>query len=89
MIQTTRALYGAWIALLLITVLSYVIADSADIARNIETAIVIAAAAVKGRIILIWFMGARSFPIKWRMFFDAWLLINTAVIIGFHLSAHG
>lgn len=89
MIQTARALYGAWIALVLITVLSFVVADSTGIAGDVETVIVIAAAAVKGRVILVRFMGARSFPTHWQVFFDGWLLVNAAVIIGFHLVAHG
>ena len=76
---------GAWIALVLFTVLSFTVAASSGIGGDVQTAIFIAAAAVKGRIILVWFMGARSFPLAWRLFFDAWLLVNVAVIIGFHL----
>lgn len=89
MIQTQRALTVAWVALVLITGMSFVVAESSGVGGNIETAIVIAAAAVKGRIILVRFMGARSFPLNWRLFFDAWLLVNVAVILGFHLVAHG
>jgi hypothetical protein len=85
MIQTRRALSAAWIALVLATALSFTVAESSGVGGDVETAIIIAAAAVKGRIILLWFMGARSFPAAWRLFFDAWLLINAAVIIGFHL----
>lgn len=87
MIQTNRALSTAWIALVLITVLSFAVAETSGLASDLETAVVIAAAAVKGRIILVWFMGLRSFPMPWRVFFDAWLLINAAVIVGFHFLA--
>ena len=85
MIQTRRALSGAWIALVLFTVLSFTVAASSGIGGDVQTAIIIAAAALKSRIILVWFMGARSFPLAWRLFFDAWLLVNAAVIIGIHL----
>lgn len=88
MIQTQRALTGAWIALVIVTVLSFAVAQSSGIAGDIETAIFIVAAAVKGRIILVYFMGARSFPLAWRLFFDGWLLVNASVIIGFHLIGH-
>jgi hypothetical protein len=88
-IQTQRALRGAWIALVVITMLSFAVAESSGIAGDIETAVVITAAAVKGRIILVRFMGARSFPLAWRLFFDGWLLVNAAVILGFHLIGHG
>jgi hypothetical protein len=88
-IQTQRALRWAWIGLVVVTLLSFTVAESSGVAGDIETAIVIVAAAFKGRIILVWFMGARSFPLAWRLFFDAWLLVNAAVILGFHLIAHG
>ncbi len=89
MIHTQRALTGAWIALVVVTLVSFVVAESSGIGGNIETAVVIAAAAVKGRIILVWYMGARSFPLNWRLFFAPWLLVNVAVIIGFHVIGHG
>jgi|GEM_PF-6531328 len=84
MIQTRRALSWAWIALVALTLLSLVVAESSGIAGGVATVIVIAAAAVKGRVILVWFMGVRWFPARWRLFFDTWLLVNVSVIIGFH-----
>jgi len=89
MVQTRRALTWAWITLVAITVLSFTVAESSGIAGDIETAIVIAAAALKGRVILVWFMGVRSFPLAWRTFFDAWLLVNATVIVVSHLIGHG
>jgi hypothetical protein len=89
MIQTQRALGSAWTALVVVTLLSFTAAESSGIAVDLETAIVIGAAALKGRIILVWFMGARSFPLAWRVFFGAWLLVNAVVILGFHLIGHG
>jgi len=89
MIQTQRALTGAWIALVVVTLVSFVVAESSGIGNSIVTVVVIAAAAVKGRIILVWFMGERSFPLNWRLFFGAWLLVNVAVIVGFHAIGHG
>lgn len=68
---------------MLITVLSLTVAES-SITGDVETVAVIAAAAVKGVIILLWFMGAGSFPRAWRVFFGMWLLVNVSVIIGFH-----
>ncbi len=85
MIQTAAALRWAWMALVVVTVLSLMVAESSDMSGNLETAIVIAAAALKGRIILVSFMGARSFPAPWRLFFHMWLLGSASVIIAFHL----
>jgi len=84
MIQTQRALSWAWIVLVALTLLSLVVAESSGIAGGVVTVIVIAAGAVKGRVILVWFMGVRSFPTPWRLFFDAWLLVDVSVIVGFH-----
>jgi hypothetical protein len=87
-IQTRQALRRAWFALVVVTSLSFAVFESRGIGSNIETAVVIAAAVVKGRIILVRFLGARSFPLNWRLFFDAWLLVNAAVILGFHFTGH-
>jgi hypothetical protein len=83
--QTKQALANAWIGLVVLSILSFVIAASSGIGPAVETVIVIAFAAMKGRIILLWFMGARSFPPAWRVFFAMWLLVNAVVIVGFHL----
>lgn len=86
MVQTKRALLTAWIALVVVTALSLAVAEQSGTGGDVKTVIVIIAAAVKGRVILVWFMGARSFPLAWRLFFDAWLLVNASVIIGFHIA---
>jgi heme/copper-type cytochrome/quinol oxidase subunit 4 len=83
--QTKQALANAWIGLVVLSILSFVIAASSGIGPAVETVIVIAFAAMKGRIILLWFMGARAFPPAWRVFFAMWLLVNAVVIVGFHL----
>jgi hypothetical protein len=84
MIQTARALQWAWLTLVLVTVLSFTVAESAGISGDLVTIVIIAAAALKGRVILVWFMGLRSFPLPWRVFFGVWLLVNAGVIVGFH-----
>jgi hypothetical protein len=83
--QTKQALANAWIGLVVLSILSLVIAASSDIGSAVESLIVIVFAAMKGRIILVWFMGARSFPLAWRVFFAMWLLVNAVVIVAFHL----
>jgi Prokaryotic Cytochrome C oxidase subunit IV len=83
--QTKQAVTNAWIGLVVLSILSLVIAASSDIGPAVETLIVIVFAAMKGRIILVWFMGARSFPLAWRVFFATWLLVNAVVIVAFHL----
>jgi hypothetical protein len=89
MVQTQRALTWAWIALVAVTLLSLAVAESPRIATSLEAVTVVAAATLKGRVILVWFMGVRSFPLAWRAFFLAWLLGNAAVIVIFHLIGHG
>ncbi|WP_428339874.1 cytochrome C oxidase subunit IV family protein [Mycobacterium sp.] len=81
--QTKQALANAWIGLVVLSILSFVIAASSGIGPVVETLIVIVVAAMKGRVILVWFMGARSFPPAWRVFFNMWLLVNAVVIVGF------
>jgi hypothetical protein len=86
MLQTPKALRWAWVGLVAITVLSLVVAESSGIAAGVETAVVIAAAAIKGRIILVRYMGERSFPTWLRWYFGGWLVVCASVIIGFHFS---
>ena len=69
-----------------ITVLSLAVAEFSGISAGVETAVVIAAAAVKGRIILVRYMGERSFPTWLRWYFGGWLVVCASVIIGFHFS---
>jgi len=86
MLQTPKALRRAWVGLVAITVLSLAVAEFSGIAAGVETAVVIAAAAVKGRIILVRYMGERSFPPWLRVYFGGWLVVCASVIIGFHFS---
>jgi hypothetical protein len=86
MLQTPQALRRAWVGLVAITVLSLVVAESSGISAGVETAVVIVAAAIKGRIILVRYMGERSFPTWLRMYFGGWLVVCATVIIGFHFS---
>jgi hypothetical protein len=86
MLQTPNALRWAWVGLVSITVLSLVVAEFTGISSGVETAVVIAAAATKGRIILVRYMGERSFPVWLRLYFGGWLIVCASVIIGFHFS---
>jgi hypothetical protein len=88
MAQSARALALAWIALLMITLVSLSWAELSGSGTDLVTAIVMVAAAVKGRTILVWFMGMRSFPLPWRCFFNGWLVMVTVAIIGLHLLGH-
>ena len=72
-------------ALVALTIVSVGIAEGTGAGGDVVTVIVILAGAVKCRVILRYFMGMRSFPVPWRLFFDGWLLVNAAIIIGFHL----
>jgi hypothetical protein len=89
MIQTARALQWAWLTLVLVTALSFTLAESAEISGDFVIVVIIAAAALKGRVIMVWFMGLRSFPLAWRVLFGLWLLINAGMIIGFHFVGQG
>ena len=86
MLQTPKALRWAWVGLVAITVLSLVVAEFTGIPSGVETAVVIAAAAIKARIILVRYMGERSFPAWLRLYFGGWLVVCAATIIGFNLS---
>ncbi len=85
MTRSARALAGAWVALVAITLVSFSSSELLGSGGDLRAVIVTCAAAVKGRIILVWFMGMRSFPLQWRCFFDIWLLVVTVAIIAFHL----
>lgn len=87
MIYSRRALTTAWIALVVITVGSFAVADSSGYRQGWAAVVVIAAALAKSRVVLVRYMGFRTFPLAWQMFFDAWLLVNAGVIVGFHLAA--
>ncbi len=44
-------------------------------------------AAFKARLVLMHFMELRSAPLAWRLVFEAWVLISTAVVLGIYLQS--
>jgi hypothetical protein len=85
-LQSRRALTVSWAGLTLITLLSFAIVESPDLGGNLVTIVVMTAATLKGAIVLVQFMGVRSFPTPWQVFLGLWLVVSSAVIVGFHLA---
>jgi len=46
-------------------------------------------AALKARLVLAHFMELRQAPTRWRLLFEAWVILVTAAITGIYLGAPG
>jgi hypothetical protein len=84
-IQTRRVIFVSWLALVLITMLSFSAFESTGLDGDVVTVIVVAASVIKGRIVLVSFMGAAKMPPPWKRFFATWLVVNAGLIVGFHV----
>lgn len=53
---------------------------------GIAFAVVMLIAAIKARLIVLYFMHLDAAPLPWRVAFDALILVSTALILGFHFA---
>lgn len=70
-----------WLALVLATLSSAWLAEHHAIAGNWTAPAVMLIAALKGRGIVLHFMELNAAPLAWRIAFEVWIGIATAVII--------
>ncbi|WP_158090687.1 cytochrome C oxidase subunit IV family protein [Mycobacterium saskatchewanense] len=77
---------AAWIALVLLTLSSVAVGELSVLDGTTVTLLVMAIAAIKGSVILDCYMGGRSFPLAWKLFFAVWLIGSTSTIVVLHLS---
>ena len=78
-----------WVVLMLATCASTWWLKSGATTSMLATAAILVIAAVKVRLVMIHFMELGDAPLKWRIFFELWVIVFSGVILaGFWLSAH-
>ncbi|MCK9285390.1 MAG: cytochrome C oxidase subunit IV family protein [Rhodocyclaceae bacterium] len=78
-----------WAVLMLATCASTWWLKSGAATSMLATAAILVIAAVKVRLVIIHFMELGDAPLKWRIFFELWVIVFSGVILaGFWLSAH-
>jgi len=87
MVQTKWTLNAAWVIFVAATLLLCAVTRTLG-AVDPEMETLIALGAVKGRMTLGLVMEARAFPLTWRIFCEAWLLVAAALTISSRLLAH-
>ena len=77
-----------WAVLMLATCASTWWLKSGAATSMAATAAILVIAAVKVRLVMIHFMELKDAPLKWRLFFEAWVVVFSSVILaGFWLAA--
>ena len=76
-----------WALLMLATCASTWWLKSGAATSMVTTAAILVIAAVKVRMVMIHFMELKDAPWKWRLFFEAWVVVFPGVILaGFRLA---
>lgn len=77
----------AWGALLIATLLSVTLAESATAARIASTAVILIAA-FKVRLIFLYFMELNSGAMPWRAILEVWTAVSAGILlVGYWLPA--
>lgn len=74
-----------WATLILATCASTWWLSTDAFAPVVATVAIVLIAALKVRLVMLYFMELRSAPLRWRVVTDAWLLTVTGVIVGIYL----
>ena len=76
-----------WMVLMLATCASTWWLKSGASTSMIATAAILIIAAVKVRLVMIHFMELKDAPFKWRLFFEAWVVVFPGIVLaGFWLA---
>lgn len=78
-----------WIILMTITCVSTWGMSKEGISPAIATVAIFLLAAWKTRLVLGHFMELRNAPQRWRLLFEAWVILVTAAITGIYLQTAG
>jgi hypothetical protein len=78
-----------WIVLMLATCVTWWSAKGGAVPPIEATAIVMVVAAVKARLVILHFMKLKEAPPSWRLLFEGWVVLSTAVILGGYWYALG
>lgn len=70
-----------WMVLMLATCASTWWLKSGASTSMIATAAILVIAAVKVRLVMIHFMELKDAPIKWRLFFEAWVVVFPGIVL--------
>ncbi|MGV8073144.1 MAG: cytochrome C oxidase subunit IV family protein [Syntrophobacteraceae bacterium] len=72
----------AWLTLVAVTILSWSLAESPEVAARLAATAVILIAAFKVRLVFIYFMEIPWKPKPWRYVFEVWTVVVAVIIIG-------
>ncbi|MGV8074576.1 MAG: cytochrome C oxidase subunit IV family protein [Syntrophobacteraceae bacterium] len=72
----------AWLTLVAVTILSWSLAESPEVAARLAATAVILIAAFKVRLVFIYFMEIPWKPKPWRYVFEVWTVVVAIIIIG-------
>jgi heme/copper-type cytochrome/quinol oxidase subunit 4 len=76
----------AWLVLMLATCTTTWWLSKDTVSPAGATVFILVVAAVKVRLVLAHFMGLRHAPIRWRLLFEAWIVVCTAIILSVYLQ---
>ena len=70
-----------WGVLVTATVSTWLLARGRETSHAETVTLVMIIAAVKARLIVLHFMGLKNAPFPWRLIFEAWIVVVTAIIL--------
>ena len=74
-----------WVVLMLATCASTWWLSKDAISATTATVMIMVIAAIKVRLIMIHFMELGHAPMQWRLLFDGWIAVSTAIIVVVYL----
>ena len=87
--SSSKRITLVWIVLMTITCISTWGVSRDGIPFAIATVAIFLLAALKTRLVLSHFMELRNAPQRWRLLFEAWVILVTAAIAGIYLQTAG
>ena len=87
--SSSKRITLVWIVLMTITCISTWGVSRDGIPLAIATVAIFLLAALKTRLVLSHFMELRNAPQRWRLLFEAWVILVTAAIAGIYLQTAG
>ena len=76
-----------WLVLMLATCITTWWLPKGTAATAATTVLILLIAAIKIRLVLMHFMELRHAPIRWRLLFEAWVVVVTIVLVSLYLTS--
>jgi heme/copper-type cytochrome/quinol oxidase subunit 4 len=72
---------GIWLLLLCVTALAWWLVEQHSLSAHLASSAALAIAAFKVRLVFLHFMELQSAPLRWRLAFEAWVLLVFGIIL--------